>query len=56
MKCHGAETQKGDSAGSLTEFKAADGHLWTLVHEVLSAAKCRRRMRQRGRHRKRLLG
>ena len=32
----------GDAEGRirldrLTEFKAADGHLWTLVHEVLSA-------------------
>lgn len=38
VKCHGAETQKGRiRLDRLTEFKAADGHLWTLVHEVLSA-------------------
>ena len=38
VKCHGAEKQQGRiRLDRLGEFKASDGHLWTLVHEVLSA-------------------
>ena len=38
VKCHGAEKQKGRiRLDRLGDFKASDGHLWTLVHEVLSA-------------------
>ena len=35
VKCHGAEKQQGRiRLDRLGEFKASDGHLWTLVHEV----------------------
>ena len=38
VKCHGAKKQQGRiRLDRLGEFKASDGHLWTLVHEVLSA-------------------
>ena len=38
VKCHGAEKQQGRiRLDRLGDFKASDGHLWTLVHEVLSA-------------------
>ena len=38
LKCHGTEKQKGRiRLDQLKEFNPSDGHLWTLVHEMLSA-------------------
>ena len=38
LKCHGTEKQKGRiRLDQLKEFKPSDGHLWTLVYEMLSA-------------------
>ena len=38
LKCHGTEKQKGRiRLDQLKEFNPSDGHLWTLVYEMLSA-------------------